>query len=161
MRRGRNSLRATSLAVLHARAEARARLSTNERFGLMKVMILSAAATFALGAALASSAPATAQIAHSRAALGVSTLQDLKTDVRWRGRHHHWRGRRWHHHRHWGSGAGVAAGLAAGAIIGGAIASQNAARADSAVQYCINRYRSYDVASGTYLGYDGLRHPCP
>ncbi|MGH6739994.1 MAG: BA14K family protein, partial [Bradyrhizobium sp.] len=23
------------------------------------------------------------------------------------------------------------------------------------------RYRSYDPASGTYLGYDGLRHPCP
>jgi hypothetical protein len=22
-------------------------------------------------------------------------------------------------------------------------------------------YQSYDPASGTYLGYDGLRHPCP
>ena len=27
--------------------------------------------------------------------------------------------------------------------------------------YCANRFRSYDPASGTYLGYDGLRHPCP
>jgi hypothetical protein len=27
--------------------------------------------------------------------------------------------------------------------------------------YCMQRYRSYDPASGTYLGYDGLRHPCP
>ena len=26
--------------------------------------------------------------------------------------------------------------------------------------YCQQRYRSYDPASGTYLGYDGLRHPC-
>ena len=26
--------------------------------------------------------------------------------------------------------------------------------------YCAQRYRSYDAASGTYLGYDGLRHPC-
>jgi hypothetical protein len=26
---------------------------------------------------------------------------------------------------------------------------------------CAQRYRSYDPASGTYLGYDGLRHPCP
>ena len=26
--------------------------------------------------------------------------------------------------------------------------------------YCAQRYRSYDPASGTYLGYDGLRHPC-
>ena len=31
----------------------------------------------------------------------------------------------------------------------------------SAVAYCAQRYRSYDPASGTYLGYDGLRHPCP
>ena len=28
------------------------------------------------------------------------------------------------------------------------------------VGYCQQRYRSYDPASGTYLGYDGLRHPC-
>jgi BA14K-like protein len=26
--------------------------------------------------------------------------------------------------------------------------------------YCRQRYRSYDPASGTYLGFDGLRHPC-
>jgi hypothetical protein len=29
------------------------------------------------------------------------------------------------------------------------------------VAYCQQRYRSYDPASGTYLGYDGQRHPCP
>jgi BA14K-like protein len=28
-------------------------------------------------------------------------------------------------------------------------------------QSCAMRYRSYDPASGTYLGYDGIRHPCP
>lgn len=27
--------------------------------------------------------------------------------------------------------------------------------------YCAQRYRSYDPASGTYLGFDSLRHPCP
>ena len=27
--------------------------------------------------------------------------------------------------------------------------------------YCAQRYRSYDPASGTYIGNDGLRHPCP
>ena len=27
--------------------------------------------------------------------------------------------------------------------------------------YCVQRFRSYDPASGTYLGYDGMRHPCP
>jgi hypothetical protein len=29
------------------------------------------------------------------------------------------------------------------------------------VDYCIQTYKSYDVRSGTYLGYDGLRHACP
>jgi BA14K-like protein len=27
--------------------------------------------------------------------------------------------------------------------------------------YCSQRFRSYDPASGTYLGYDGRRHSCP
>lgn len=29
------------------------------------------------------------------------------------------------------------------------------------VAYCSRRFKSYDPRSGTYLGYDGLRHPCP
>jgi len=29
------------------------------------------------------------------------------------------------------------------------------------VAYCMQRFRSYDPASQTYLGFDGLRHPCP
>jgi len=28
------------------------------------------------------------------------------------------------------------------------------------VQWCLNRYRSYDPASDTYMGYDGYRHRC-
>ena len=32
---------------------------------------------------------------------------------------------------------------------------------DSAVAYCMRRFKSYDPISGTYLGYDGYRHPCP
>ena len=28
------------------------------------------------------------------------------------------------------------------------------------VTYCAQRYRSYDPASGTFMGYDGRRHPC-
>jgi hypothetical protein len=31
---------------------------------------------------------------------------------------------------------------------------------DSSVAYCEGRFHSYDPASGTYLGYDGLRHSC-
>jgi hypothetical protein len=30
-----------------------------------------------------------------------------------------------------------------------------------AVAYCMQRFKSYDPGSGTYLGYDGLRHSCP
>jgi hypothetical protein len=63
--------------------------------------------------------------------------------------------------------AGIA-GLAAGALIGGAIASQQAQAAptyvvpdQNAVAYCAQRYRSYDPASGTYVGYDGVRRSCP
>jgi hypothetical protein len=26
---------------------------------------------------------------------------------------------------------------------------------------CAQRFRSYDPSSGTYLGFDGVRHPCP
>jgi hypothetical protein len=29
------------------------------------------------------------------------------------------------------------------------------------VAYCEQTYKSYDPASGSYLGYDGARHPCP
>jgi BA14K-like protein len=32
---------------------------------------------------------------------------------------------------------------------------------DDAVAYCMQRYRSYDPGSGTFLGNDGMRHPCP
>ena len=32
---------------------------------------------------------------------------------------------------------------------------------DDEVAYCLSRFRSYDPRSGTYLGFDGYRHPCP
>ena len=72
--------------------------------------------------------------------------------------HGHGYGHR-HHHRHYGGGAAVLGGLAAGAIISGAIANSQAQ--SSAASYCAQRYRSYDPGSGTYLGRDGLRRPCP
>jgi BA14K-like protein len=87
--------------------------------------------------------------------------------------------------RGWGWGA-VGAGIVAGAIIGGALSAPYygygpgpyyygdpyyaappvvygtpAPVAGDAVAYCMQRYRSYDPRSGTFLGYDGLRHPCP
>lgn len=83
----------------------------------------------------------------------------------------------------WRGGRGWAPGLAAGAIVGGAIAATQpwayggyyddyayapgysygsgyGYRGD-AEGYCAQRFRSYDPASGTYLGYDGERHSCP
>ncbi|MGA7998158.1 MAG: BA14K family protein [Bradyrhizobium sp.] len=85
-------------------------------------------------------------------------------------------------YRHGYGGAAVGLGIA-GALIGGAIigATQQpygyygyppgyygpvyGAPAPyvggDAVGYCMQRFRSYDPYSGTYVGYDGLRHPCP
>ncbi len=85
-------------------------------------------------------------------------------NVQYRRGHHGpgWRHHGGHHHRHGynrGYGA-VIGGLAAGAIIGGAIANSQA-QASDAVGYCSQRFKSYDPASGTYLGYDGNRHACP
>jgi hypothetical protein len=96
----------------------------------------------------------------------------------------HWHGG--YGHGYGGYGVGVGA-LATGALIGGAIASQNqgyyygdqnypgysdpgyvysnagpvAYNNGGTVAYCEQTYRSYDPASGSYLGYDGVRHPCP
>lgn len=72
-------------------------------------------------------------------------------------------GHRGYGHRGWGPGYGAGAalgGLAAGAIIGGAIANSRAQEL-SGDGYCAQRFKSYDPASGTYLGYDGNRHSCP
>jgi hypothetical protein len=84
------------------------------------------------------------------------------------------------HHGGWHRGAGVGLGFATGALIGGALASRPygygyapyAAYDEPYVvdegyasggndQYCMRRFKSYDPTSGTYLGYDGARHPCP
>jgi BA14K-like protein len=35
------------------------------------------------------------------------------------------------------------------------------AQSQDAAAYCAERFRTYDPASGTYMGYDGMRHPCP
>ena len=83
---------------------------------------------------------------------------------------------------YYGGGWGVGAGIAAGALIAGALAAPYyygggpyyvspyyyapapgyyAEPYDDGVAYCMQRYRSYDPRSGTFLGNDGYRHPCP
>jgi hypothetical protein len=65
-------------------------------------------------------------------------------------------------------------GRVAGDVVGGAIGTADAIatapfRALNGnpsyamgpdASYCAQRYRSYDPASGTFMGYDGRRHPC-
>jgi hypothetical protein len=64
----------------------------------------------------------------------------------------------------WGPAAGA---FGAGVLLGGALAApppvyyEPQPAYDDTVAYCMERFKSYDPRSGTYLGYDGLRHPCP
>jgi len=86
--------------------------------------------------------------------------------------------RGWRH-----GGGGAIAGFAAGAIIGGALAASGpygygygygpgyydepvygpgpGYGGGDAIGYCMSRFKSYDPNSGTYRGYDGMRHSCP
>ena len=91
---------------------------------------------------------------------------------RWERDRRSWRDddyRRWYRDRHddgIDGGAAALFGLAAGAIIGGAVSGAANGGAvvvsgdDEWLRACSQRYRSFDPASGTYLGYDGQRHPC-
>jgi hypothetical protein len=127
-------------------------------------------------AAMSSSQAAPLVPSQSVAAAHAGADNSLVTEVQWRRR-----GYGYGYRRGWGGGgAGLGIGLAAGALIGGAIAAGSspyygpgyyggptyyAAPAPvyggDAEAYCMQRYRSYDPASGTYLNYDGNRYPCP
>jgi hypothetical protein len=58
-------------------------------------------------------------------------------------------------------GLGIGLGIGA-AVIGGAIAASAAEQQRrDAINYCMQRFRSFDPQSMSYLGTDGYRHPCP
>ena len=135
------------------------------------------AASAALGAALlfapvggASAMPAGAATGAALGTAAAETLSVVQVQRRYyRGGYYRGGPRYYRGGYRGGSGAGIAAGLAAGALLGGVIASQAApppayyvapAR-DPAIDYCMQRFRSYDPVSMTYMGYDGRRHPCP
>ena len=134
------------------------------QFGsLLAAALFGAASLVAIPSA--SAAPMMADHALGKLGTNVETVQ-----YRHPGFRHHgggWRHGGYGYHGRYGrygggyyrNGPAVLGGLAAGAIIGGAIANSRA-RVD-AEGYCSQRYKSYDPASGTYLGYDGQRHPCP
>jgi hypothetical protein len=122
------------------------------------------AAAFGMVLAMSSTLPASAQLARPQTAIAVSADNDPLTTVRYRGGGYR---------RGWGgagAGIGLGIGLAAGALIGGALSAPYYygtapgvyyGPPGGAVGYCLQRFKSYDPASGTYLGYDGFRHPCP
>ena len=93
------------------------------------------------------------------ATTGAFVAGSVSPAVAQRGRGRGWRGRG----RGGGVGVGTAVGIGVGAaIIGGAIAASAAEQQrQQAVGYCMQRYRSYDPNSQTYLGRDGMRYSCP
>ena len=128
-----------------------------------------AKSSIVLGAVLAaalSAIPATAWTTPFDAAaeLRLQPVQTATEPVRWRGRFGH--GGR--------VGIGIGAGILGGILLNEALGNYYFDGPDyygdvyapryidrSGVAYCARRYRSYDYASGTYLGYDGRRHSCP
>jgi len=151
----------------------------------------SAAPAARIGAAPAFSGVSAARVGAAPAFTGVSAARvgaaPAFTGARvatWNGGN--WNGN-WHrgHFRHGRFFPGFAAGVVAGAALGsyayyddpyyygtdpyyyadsgyyddGTTIAVPAGGGDPS--YCAQRYRSYDPASGTYLGLDGQRHPCP
>jgi hypothetical protein len=133
---------------------------------LLAAGLIALSAPLFVGAGVA--APLTGPRALSAASQTTLPVETVQWRRGWRGGWHRgWRGRGWI-----GPAAGVAAGLAIGSALaapqyygpgyGGAyVAGPPGPAGDPEVAYCSQRFRSYDPASGTYLGYDGYRHPCP
>lgn len=128
----------------------------------------------AVAAFLTPSAVSAAPAGTGLSAIGTSDRQ-LVQQVQWRGRHYHggryYRGGRYYGYRG-GRDAAIAGGIIGGLALGAAIAGAAAApppppvyapaygaRADW-VAYCSSKYRSFNPATGLYLGYDGQYHPC-
>jgi len=107
-------------------------------------------------------APAIAAPVPSSAASLGSAVTSPVTQARWWGRGWGWRG------RYWRGPGWYWPGAVAGAIVGGAIVSQayrgpgyyGPPGGNDWLAYCSSRYRSFDPRTGTYMGYDGHRHPC-
>jgi BA14K-like protein len=143
--------------------------------------------TLAVALLAATSFAGIAGAAPLGAPLSQDTASPMVQTVQWRGGHRGWGGG-WGGRGWGGVGAGLAAGAIIGGAVaasqprygydyspgyynygyapgytdygyapGGYV--ESAPGGD--VAYCQQRYRSYDPASGTFLGFDGYRHPCP
>jgi hypothetical protein len=148
----------------------------NLSFKLVAATVLASAASFA---APASAAPITAPSSLQNAT--ASSVEAVPWRRGWRGRGGGWgpgpfvagaiiggaiaASRPWNYGYYDGYGYGPGYGYAPGYAPGysyapgpGYATGYNGGDADA---YCSQRFRSYDPASGTYMGYDGQRHPCP
>ena len=142
---------------------------------LLAIALLAGATPWLSGVAAAAPLGPVQTLQNVAAAPAIETVQFRRWGGGWRGR-----GRGW-----WGPG--FAAGVIGGAILGSqpwsgydygyygpgpaySYAPNYPAPYDSgygaapdgdSVAYCQQRFRSYNPATGTYLGYDGQTHPCP
>ncbi|MGE3832714.1 MAG: BA14K family protein [Parvibaculaceae bacterium] len=138
----------------------------------MRKTALSLAAAVALGtlgltaAAEAMPVGSGAPVVEKQANANIETVAHRRY---WRhGGRHHWR-------HHGGDGWGYGGAFLGGVLLGSALDNRYydddddyyyAPRryrhrvSDDHVDYCLDRYRSYDVRSDTFMGYDGYRHRC-
>ncbi|MGE0237648.1 MAG: BA14K family protein [Parvibaculaceae bacterium] len=133
-----------------------------------KPLAVAAAAVLA-GMLSFGSAQAANVMTGSGAPAGITKMQDGNVQTashrKWR---HRWRGNRWHRHRR----SGVFLGLGFAPFYSPyyspyyepygyyAPRAYYAPRGSRHVRWCLNRYRSYDPRSNTFMGYDGDRHRC-
>ena len=135
--------------------------------GKSKLTVAAALLASAVMTSASIAAPAVSPAATAGVSKAASTqLQQVRD---WRGGH---RGG-WRHHggRGWGWGAGAAAAgllltapLWAGAYDNGYYDDgygSDYAYEGSGVARCEATFKSFDPGSGTYMGYDGIRRPCP
>jgi len=126
-------------------------------FEMVTRLVTLAALAGGIFLATLASAPASAQALRS-GATAFANRDALVEQVQYRRRYY--RGYR----RGFDPGAAMAIGIigaVAGAMADAALAPAPYVVGDpNWVAYCSSRYRSFDPASGTYLGFDGNRHYC-
>jgi hypothetical protein len=94
-------------------------------------------------------------VTHSKNIVDAQYRRRARHDRRWRQRH--WRRHHRHYHDHFNPGAYIALGVI-GALIDRGI-SESAAQ--SAMQRCARRYRSFEWDTGLYTTYGGEKRLCP